>query len=179
MLFAPKKGLSANVVEILETERTILRPFCHDDMVRLNGLYKDPQVIKYKGTLSYSKDRVKNILEAFIRHQTSFGFSMWAVYAKSDAQFLGRAGLIHLGRSEEVDLSYAYHKRFWGLGYGQEIAQAVVEWGFSNIDTDFLTAFVHPKNFGSIKILEKTGFIFERNKMYHRQLMRLYKLYRH
>lgn len=179
MLFAPKKGSSASVVEILETERTILRQFCHDDLVRLNGLYKDPQVIKYKGTLNYSKDRVKNILEAFIRHQTSFGYSMWAIYNKKDGQFMGRAGLIHLGKSQQVDLSYAFHKRFWKQGYGNEIAKSVVEWGFSNLEADFLTAFVHPKNFASVKILERIGFIFERNKMYHRQLMRLYKIYRH
>ena len=173
------KGETILPESILETERTLLRPFRHKDLVCLNGLYKDAKVIKYKGPRAYTKDRVDKILYASIRHQTTFGYSMWAVIRKSDQQFMGRAGLIHLDNTQEIDLSYALHTRFWRQGYALEITKKVIEWGFSNTDAEYFTAFSDPHNSASIKILDKLGFQFEKTAVQQGRVMRFYKIFRH
>lgn len=164
---------------LIETKRTYLRPFQYNDLVRLYGLYKDPKLTKYKGSEKYTRDRVKKILEAFIRHQTSFGYSSWAIISKDDSQFLGRAGLSHLEKTQEVDLTYAFHERFWNQGFATEVAQAVIEWGFDNTDKDYFTAIIDPKNFASLRVAEKIGLQFEQNVIHNRVVMRKYKIYRH
>jgi RimJ/RimL family protein N-acetyltransferase len=71
-------------------------------------------------------------------------------------------GLIKRDFMEDVDIGYAFLPDFWGIGYAQEAAVAVLEQGKRDFRLKRIVAVVSPDNRSSIKLLKKLGFHFEK-----------------
>ena len=54
------------------------------------------------------------------------------------------------------------HALHWGNGYATEVARELVRIGFQDLGHKRLIAMTHPDNKGSIRVIEKSGFQFER-----------------
>ena len=63
---------------------------------------------------------------------------------------------------DDVDIGYAYLPRYWSKGYAVEAASAVKQYAQDVIGLKRLVAIVDPLNLGSICVLEKIGFTFEK-----------------
>ncbi len=63
---------------------------------------------------------------------------------------------------EDVDIGYAFLPKFWSKGYAVESALAVKEYAKNVIRLKRIVAITDPVNEGSIHVLEKIGFQFER-----------------
>jgi RimJ/RimL family protein N-acetyltransferase len=46
----------------------------------------------------------------------------------------------------------------WGRGYATEAAQACLDWGFRNLDLDYVTAMIRPGNDPSVRVAQRLGF---------------------
>ena len=91
-----------------------------------------------------------------------FGFGLWLVGLKESDASVGICGLIKRDSLEDVDIGFAFLERFWSNGYAAESASAVKNYGRDVLGLNRIAAITVPGNLGSIKVLEKIGFQFER-----------------
>ena len=161
---------------ILETERIILRTFTLQDLASLHELHSHANVMKYLigGTRAKLSDTEMD-LQKYLEHQEKYRFGKWAMIHKLSGEFMGRAGLVTIPDSKEIDLGYALHKKFWGQGYATEIAQALVEYANINLKGHTLVGLVKEGNQASVNILQKIGFIFTVCGLYFGEEFLVYK----
>lgn len=100
---------------------------------------------------------------------TSARFGRWMFYTRDDHQFVGRCGVQRstVEEKEEIELLYALLPEFWGAGLAVEMTVAVLEWmSRRHPGVTSIVATVKPENTRSRCVLEKSGFVFERQITY-------------
>ncbi len=55
-------------------------------------------------------------------------------------------------------IGYELSPEYWYQGFMTEVIEKIVEYGFHHLELNRIEAFVEPKNVGSRRVLEKTGF---------------------
>ncbi len=147
------------MVDFLETDRLLLRPFCLADAPMVFALNGDPEVMCYlpKDEVYTSLAQATAFLEAYIDKSGAWPFARWAVVRKSDQLFLGWCGLREV-ENEEVDLGFRFLREHWGRGYATESGQGWLEYGFSSGGLKEIVARAADGNFGSQRVLTKLGF---------------------
>jgi RimJ/RimL family protein N-acetyltransferase len=77
---------------------------------------------------------------------------------------------------DEVDLGYRFMKEYWGKGIATESGKACVDLGFNKLELKKMIAMVLPENTGSIHVLEKLNFKYEKEIIEDNQLAKVYTL---
>ncbi len=90
--------------------------------------------------------------------QYSFG-----IYLKESNELIGNVTLMEVLRSslQSCYIGYTLDKNYNGKGYMTEAVQLVTEYGFNVLQLHRIEAGVMPHNLGSIKVLEKVGYVKE------------------
>ena len=146
----------------LETKRLILKTAELSDLDMLVALRSDFEVMENTGySVTQTKEEVREYLNFAISYQEMHGMGFCLVFEKESGNFIGEAGLFHLlfdDAQPEIELSYHLHKKFWGKGYGTELAKALIQWGFQRLSINKLVSTTYPDNIASQKVLKKAGF---------------------
>lgn len=153
----------AKDVEHIQTARLVgerLGPHAFEDIQRL---YSDPDVMATLGGLQ-DADRTRSHLDEADQHWSEHGFGLWLLRDRDTAKFVGRAGLRHVnvGGQKEVEVAYAFLRPYWGRGLATEIATESVRIGFDSLRLVELVCFTLPSNGASQRVMEKAGFVRER-----------------
>ncbi len=148
----------------LETERLSLRHLSAGDAEFLIELLNDPSFIRNIGDRGV---RTVQDAHAYVQNGPAAsyaknGFGLDLVILKGTGEPIGLCGLIKRPTLDDVDIGYAYLPRYWSKGYAVEAASAVKQYAQSVIGLKRLVAIVDPLNLGSIRVLEKIGFTFEK-----------------
>jgi [ribosomal protein S5]-alanine N-acetyltransferase len=156
--------ISAFGLKVLETERLILRKLIPTDAEFIFELLNEPSFIQNIGdrgvrTLS---DAGRYIETGPVTSYARNGFGLYLVQLKESKESIGMCGLIKREALEDVDVGYAFLPRYWSKGYALESVQAVMEYAKNIIRLNRVVAIVDPNNQGSIRVLEKSGFQFEK-----------------
>lgn len=153
----------------LETSRLIITPPHLNDFANLYALQSDPEVMQFIGNGVRGEEEVMKGLTNAINHYEKYGFSFGCVFEKGSGKFVGRAGLIYLGYDDtqpDIEIAYALVKSAWNKGYATELATALTEWGFQNLNVNRLVADIKSNNQGSRHVLEKIGMKYEKRIIY-------------
>jgi ribosomal-protein-alanine N-acetyltransferase len=162
----------------IETDRLILRPFTLADVDASYEMNLDARVSKYTGdggVVSYEETK-RRITEHSMADYAKYGYGRWAVELKSEGKFIGFAGLKFLDDMNEVDLGYRLMYDYWGKGIATEAAIACLDYGFNTLKLKRIIAMLLPDNIGSIRVLEKVGFHYEKEFMEDGDLIKQYCL---
>ncbi|MEQ8392256.1 MAG: GNAT family N-acetyltransferase [Thalassospira sp.] len=88
------------------------------------------------------------------------GFAPWVVRRAEQQDIIGWGGLYidPFDQGWGPELGYYFHPKAWGQGYASELARAAIDFAndFTAIET--LSAFAHPENSPSRKLLLRHGF---------------------
>jgi len=149
---------------IAETRRLRLRLLARQDSAFILELLTDPAFLENVG------DRGVHDLASAARYieegpATSYarhGFGMWVVEDKVSARALGLCGLLRRDSHPDVELGFAMLPVGRSQGYAAEAAAAATRLGIEQFALERIVAITHPDNAGSIRILERLGFRFER-----------------
>lgn len=149
---------------IMETDRCILREMTVLDISELYLLYDSPDITQfteplfpdYEDELEYTNNYIHNVYEYF-------GFGTWIVQRKSDKKIIGRAGFNYRPGYDYPELGYVFGTKYQGQGYATEICKAICNYGFKELEFNFILAFSSPDNIPSIKLLNKLGFVHDSN----------------
>jgi [ribosomal protein S5]-alanine N-acetyltransferase len=131
-----------------------------EEMVRM---HRDARVMATLGGLRTDHE-TRRMLTVFTRHWDEHGFGVWIFRSKAGREFVGRCGLRigEVARRREVEMMWAVMPDFWRQGMATEMARAVARIAFRSLDIPDLVAFTLPENRASRRVMEKSGFTYER-----------------
>ena len=149
---------------ILETDRLRLRKLSTDDAEFTLRLLNEPSFIQNIGDKGVRTidDACSYILNGPVASYETFGFGLWLVETKESGTPMGMCGLLKRDALEDVDIGYALVPEFWSRGYALESASAVLSYASKTLGLKRVVAITDPDNQGSIRLLDKMGFEFER-----------------
>ncbi|MFN8487098.1 MAG: GNAT family N-acetyltransferase [Caldilineaceae bacterium] len=151
-------------MQILVTERLVLRELTLSDADFIHKLLNEPSFIRFIGDRNIrSLDDAENyLLKGPLASYQRHGFGLYLVEEKSNGASLGICGLIKRDTLPDVDIGYAFLPEFWLRGYAFEAAAAVMNYGKAVLKLNRIVAIVTPDNARSIRVLNKLGLSFER-----------------
>lgn len=151
---------------VLETERLLLRPFTFDDAPFVLTLLNEPSFIHFIGD---KKVRTLEDARQYLRtgpmacyEQNDFGLML--VEVKDSHTPIGMCGLLKRQELAHPDIGFAYVPDYWGQGFAFEAATAVLKDAGERLSQSQILAIVNPDNVASIKLLERLGLRFVREK---------------
>lgn len=155
------------------TARLLLRPLRRDDLDDLAEVYLHPLVTRWIGL--HTRADVAREIALALEHQSSLGWSFWAVEDRRTARMIGDCGLQPLEHhGPEVELGYDLHPDAWGRGLATEAARAVMEQAFGPLGIDRVIAVVKPDHIASHRVLEKAGLQRAGTRLAYGESMLLY-----
>jgi len=150
-------------IERFSTPRLLAERETSDHLDLLAALFADERVTATLGGVRSRAESAARLAED-LAHWDRHGYGFWIWRERAGGAFVGRAGLRHLeiGGGPEIELGYAVAAEHWGRGFATEASIAIVERAFDAIGLDDLVCFTQPTNAGSRRVMEKAGFVFER-----------------
>jgi RimJ/RimL family protein N-acetyltransferase len=172
--------MSTGTLERLETERMIFERLRLEHAPEQLRLLLDPRVSATlrPGPEPPTEADVLDGLAAKVDHWDRHGFGMWLLRDRETGEMVGRGGLqyTYTAGLNDVEAGWAIVPERWGQGLATELAHACVAVGFGHLDLLELVAFTLPDNRASRRVMQKSGFRYERN-IVHAGLPHV--LYRH
>ncbi len=151
-------------MKVLETERLVLRRLTTDDAEFIFALVNDPSWLRFIGdrgvrNLQDARDYIRNgPMESYQTH----GFGLYLTALKDSNVSIGICGLLKRETLPDADIGFAFLPQFVGKGHAYEAGSAVMAHAKSAFGLSRVVAVTNPDNHGSIRVLEKLGFSFER-----------------
>jgi RimJ/RimL family protein N-acetyltransferase len=152
----------------LATDRLDLRPFAADEADLLIELDSDPAVMRFlSGGEPTAPEVVRDLvlpslLAAYERWDGRFG--LFAARETAGGAFVGWFCLRpeRDGPLDEVELGYRLRQDAWGKGYATEVAAALLEKAFAELDVRMVWGATMFHNRASQKVMEKVGMTVSR-----------------
>lgn len=148
----------------LETPRLILRKVQPQDKQDIFTITSDRSVVRYTSTLEFTKsmEDVELLINIMTERYDKDLPTRWVIFHKEDKKVIGICGFYdYVPMYARAELGYALSRSYWGKGVGTEAAQAVVDFGFKNMNLNRIEATCDPENRPSSHILEKIGMKYE------------------
>ena len=114
-----------------------------------------------------SESQTREYLTRNLKHWDENNSGLW-ILRDADGAIAGRCVLRHLDveGTDEVELGYGLHTRYWGRGLATEVAKELLRLGRTKLARETLVAVTRPENLGSQRVLVKTGLAVEREIKY-------------
>src|ERR1700690_1380651 len=120
------------VLDILETDRLILRPRRVDESAIYRQLWteRDPRVPPHRRISPEGRPTEEEIVAQILAEREEPGPGILAAERKNTADVIGYCGLIYHGNGspDEPELAYELLRAAHGCGYATEAGRAVVAW---------------------------------------------------
>lgn len=153
-----------------QTDRLTAEPLNDKHLPELCQISGDPRAM---ATLSidgstYSEEETQDGLHKELEHWNKYDHGQWIFYDKETERFVGRAGLKHcyVEGQFEIELSYALVPDFWGRGMATEMVKTLLEFGFNQLKLPEIVCFTLPTNIASQRVMQKSGFQYEKEGTY-------------
>ncbi len=137
------------------TLRLFTRLFTFDDQDVFFEMMRDPIVMGPIPQKPMNRIESKAMLDK-IRNSESFNAEkqVRAVCIHGQNEMIGLAAIM-TNSDGENEIGYRLRQSYWGVGYGTEIAEGILRYGFENVKAKLMTADVCVDNDKSVKILRK------------------------
>lgn len=171
----------------LITKRLVLREFKTSDFDAVHEYASDPDVAKYmtwgpdteadtklflNKTMKHrrQKPRREFVLAVCLNRGQEAGSRVQKKNTNLPFTVIGCVGLhVEKGKNMEAFISYCLNKKYWGCGYAFEAASSLINYGFNVLKIHRISAYCHPNNTQTHRVLEKLGMTYEgylRDKLY-------------
>lgn len=139
-------------MNMLETERLILRPFCPDDWQDLFEYLSQESVVKYEPYNVFTEEACQQ--EAISRSQNG---AFWAVCLKENNKLIGNTYFEQQQPKQFMtwEIGYVFNPAFGGQGFATESARAILRYGFEVLGAHRIIAMCNPENSPSWRLLER------------------------
>ena len=154
----PENLYGRKFMNILETERLLLREFKEDDFNDLCLMLCDREVM-YAYEHAFSLQEARAWLEKqFARYQND-GIGLWAVILKETGELIGQCGLTLQETPEKTvtEIGYLFRREYWHNGYAIEAADACKKYAFNVLGVNEVYSIIRDNNFASRRVAERNG----------------------
>jgi RimJ/RimL family protein N-acetyltransferase len=145
-------------MRVLETARLTLRPFAERDFDAVHAYASDAANVQY--LLWGPNDEAQT--RAFLTHAidksqeknpcTDYQF---AVEQRTSGILIGACNLSI--NADEAEIGWILHRNYWRQGFGTEIANRLLKFGFAELGLHRLTAHCDAENLGSQRLMDRIG----------------------
>jgi len=150
--------------ECFYTDRLIVERITEAHFDELLRMHRDEKVMATLGGVRTEEAWTRAFFNQSNTHWNQHGFGLWVFRDKANGKFVGRGGLRHIvvGGNKEVELAYALMSDYWGQGLATEIASISLKIGFERLHFTNIVCFTMTTNYASQRVMQKAGFIYER-----------------
>lgn len=149
-------------MNIIESERLIIREIESVDISCLLEIYQEPKNMEFIPN-SQIKMTTEKLSEKYEKTNRNYihGFGLYVVQLKQSKTIIGEAGFFDsYNELGHLELGYILGHQFWRNGYGTEVCQELINYGFNELKLHKITARIFSRNTASIRLSEKCGMIF-------------------
>ena len=148
---------------ILNTQRLLLRQITQDDDRSLLEVLSDEDTCEY---LTHNAvNDIANIQRMIYGMQRFFDEKQrirWGIAKRQDNSIIGHCGFFDIDKANCcAEISYCLKSGLWGQGIMTEALDAMLKFGFEDYGLNRIVAKVMKDNVGSVKVLQKLGFVHE------------------
>ena len=158
-----EKGFEMKVfdeIPYIKGRSVTLKKICDEDTAALSEMISDNDVYRFLPTFLFEKkyDDVHEVIKHFYDECFANKDSViMGIYRDGRfcgiAEFYGFKDDIH-----KISIGYRLCKKYWGRGIASESASLMVDYLYTQTDTEIITASTMIENHASAKVLEKSGF---------------------
>lgn len=147
----------------LTTPRLVLRALRPDDLDDLYIYASDPEIDRFTPWTHYqSVAEASADLDHFLAEYEDGGMGAWGIEHRADQRLIGIANFSPPHRHHRrTELGYTISRAYWGQGYATEAAQALIMFGFEQMQLVRIEAVCLPDHLASARVLQKIGMQFE------------------
>jgi ribosomal-protein-alanine N-acetyltransferase len=139
---------------IFETQRLFVRRLEENDHLPFFEMMSDPRVMDLIPQKVFNEASSNIELARLMSVEKLSDTKIWSLCKKENKEMIGICGLLKNDEKQD-EIAYRLLEKFWGKGYGTEITKGLIEYCFTNMNSDLVTADVWVENIRSVKILEK------------------------
>jgi len=142
-----------------ETGRLILRPPARADVPALFAFMGDPVAMRHTHVQASLRDCRRHVA-GHEWQRRRLGYAPWVIVTKMDERVIGWGGIYDdpFDRGWGPEVGYFFHPDAWGHGFATELVRRCAELADRELRLPALSAFAHPSNAASRRVLEKAGF---------------------
>ncbi len=152
----------------ISSERLNFRFFTHEDFPLFYSIFSNETVMRYAWIDKISnEDNAYTFFEGFINAGEDVnkdGSYAFAVFSKEGNEFIGFADIQIHSRNNSGgcgEIGYFLLPEYWGKGFATELANALIEFGFTRLGLHKISARCNSNNFKSEGIMKKVGMTLE------------------
>lgn len=153
-----------NIIDMIETERLLLKPYALDDFEAYHAIVSDSSVMRFIGGAPLTAEDAWSRILRYAGHWKLMGFGMFAVRDRVSGDMIGETGLFEYrrGLGEDFDRSpeagWIFRIDAHGKGYAFEAAQAAHDWLDTNRGRARTVCMIGPENASSLRLAQKLGY---------------------
>ncbi len=144
---------------MIETKRLLIRPFDSNDLDIVKKLFCDEEIVEYTPFPVLDDEKAHDLLNRFAAGWEivpQINYEM-AVICKETGEKIGRSEITRYYEEESAMVGWMLIKSAWGKGFATEIAGALIDYCFTELQVHRVFALCHPDNTASWKVMEKCG----------------------
>ncbi|SNY74658.1 GNAT family N-acetyltransferase [Pantoea sp. GL120224-02] len=149
---------------MIRTKNLIIRKVSHRHVDALFRIYGDVENNAYNPLPPFPNiEHSQSVLNTWIEHWSAKDIGNHAISMTSDEDCIIGFGGFSFKRfrgKEVLSLGYKFTPDVWGNGYATEFVNGIIENTVLPENVIEVIARTHPENIASIRVLEKTGFIY-------------------
>jgi ribosomal-protein-alanine N-acetyltransferase len=161
---------SRTSIELVHTPRLTCERLRLEHVDELVPFLLDPRIVEalWPREEPPTEDDIAGGLAAKVEHWERYGFGLWLVRDRETGLLVGRGGLqyTYAVGLNEVEAAWAIVPERWGEGLATELAAAAVDVAFDALELPWIVALSRPYNLASRRVMEKTGFTYQRDLEY-------------
>ena len=160
------------------TPHFTIRKLTTNDLSPFHEMQGNVNVMRYTDGKANTLEENRLDLAKLIQHYADPNnlFWVWAIERQSDKAFLGTCALI--GTADGTyEIGYRFLEKYWGKGYGKEIAQNLIDYAFCQAEVKNIIAYVDVRNEASVKLLDQSTLAFM-EEIYNKELNATERFYK-
>ena len=155
-----------STLERVGTPRMVCERLRVEHLPEISPLLRDPRVAEWLWPHggATEQDLVDGTRQKEA-HWERYGFGLWLLRDRHTQETVGWGGLqwTFIAELDEVEVAWAITPERWRQGLATELAQLAISSAFGPLGLDQIIAFTLPDNVASRRVMEKTGFVYERD----------------
>ncbi|RUL47433.1 MULTISPECIES: GNAT family N-acetyltransferase [Lysinibacillus] len=156
-------NIDTETFPVLETKRLVLRQVTQEDAASVFSYLSDEDVMKYYGLEPFTSiNNALNEISWYESIRDNKTGMRWGITLKEQGIVVGSCGFHNkVAQHFRTEIGFELSKEQWGKGIASEAVEAIIRYGYEQMNFQRIEALIEPPNQASQKLVEKLGFVRE------------------
>ena len=158
-----------------QTNRLTIRELGNKDIDDLSLVLADPEIMLFSTVGVHTQSQILDYIQKCTKQYEIQEYGRWAIYTSQNDEFVGLCGLT-LEDDGLVHINYRLAAKSHGKGYAIETVIGLIEYAKNILKIETISALIEPENVNSIKVVERTGFVFKQQSTFRGFEVNVYQI---